>query len=327
MRLFPTAGQIALIAAVLAGCAACGLASEAPASSRLEKACLRAGWHRAELQAAGLPRRVMWQAPSKAWTNGAILVLHGGGGQADHFCAGGALVQPQIEFATMALERGFAVFALDATTDKVTDSKGRPCGKRFDFSVVERANIDLPYISMVVTELVAANRPAGSNQAVFLTGLSTGGYMTIRAAAELPDKFTAFAPISAGDPFGTDTICDESLSERKSAKGILVDRETGKEIVTDNACASTSIARENPWPASKGRKPPYKQFQNASDGIVDISCMRKATAMLDRNGFPGSEPFLITADGKRDPFKHLWLRRYNQPLLDFLAAQAAAGGL
>jgi poly(3-hydroxybutyrate) depolymerase len=290
--------------------------------SPLEQSCVRKGWQTVLLQAAGLERRVLWKGPRDGWNNGVILVLHGGGGQADHFCVGGKLVQPQIQFAELALARGFAVFALDATTDRVTDAERRVCGKRFDFSVLNRSNIDLPYIEKIISETVPAKRPLGSNPAIFVTGLSTGGYMTARVAAELGDKVTAFAPVSAGDPYGTDTICDTTLSARTSAKGILVDRETGMQIVNDGACASLAVTREARWPPAKGHRPPFKQFHDEADGIVDISCMRKATAMLASNGFPGDPPYVIPGTGRKDPLRHLWQKDYNAPLLDFFASEA-----
>lgn len=330
-RLLRVVMSVPLIAVLVAGCSSRGVrpaSGATPADSSvnaLEQACLRQGWQRVSLQVDGRERRVLWAEPREGWRNGVILVLHGGGGQADHFCAGGMLVQPQIQFAKMALARGFAVFALDATTDQVTDAAGRPCGKRFDFSVLDRPNLDLPYVEKIIGETVPAIRPKGSHAAVFITGLSTGGYMATRVAAELSDKVTAFAPVSAGDPYGTDTICDTRLSPRTSAKGILVDRETGKEIVNDAACVANASTREAPWPGSAGRRPPFKQFHHAGDGIVDVSCMRKATVMLERNGFAPSEPHVIPRRGRKDVFKHLWLDDYNAPLLDFFASQAATG--
>ena len=329
-RLLLLALSAPLIAVLAGGCSGrlrstSVLAPAASSVNTLEHSCLRQGWQRASLRVDGLDRRLLWRGPPDGWENGVILVLHGGGGQADHFCAGGMLVQPQIRFAKMALERGFAVFALDATTDQVTDAAGRPCGKRFDFSVLDRPNLDLPYVEKIIGEMVPAIRPKGSHAAVFITGLSTGGYMATRVAAELSDKVTAFAPVSAGDPYGTDTICDARLSPRTSAKGILVDRETGKEIVNDAACVANASTREAPWPGSAGRRPPFKQFHHAGDGIVDVSCMRKATVMLERNGFPPSEPHVIPRRGRKDVFNHLWLDDYNAPLLDFFASQAATG--
>lgn len=268
----------------------------------LERSCKRSGWSELTFRVDGIERRVLWKAPAGVWSRGAILILHGGGGQTNQFCAGGKLVQPQVNFAEMAVAHGFAVFALEATENHVTDAEGRACGKRFDFSILARQNLDLPYIKTILRMGVPKLRPVGSSFSLFLTGLSTGGYMATRAAAELGDELTAFAPISAGDPFGTNAICDASLSARTSAKGILVDSQTGLEIVKDHACAS-SIYTEAPWPG--GHRPPVKQFQDEADGIVDYSCFLKATEMLKRNGFPVEVPFVIPRNGKKDPFKHL----------------------
>lgn len=307
--------------ALLLGCAALPALAEVP---EMERKCARNGWHQYVVNIAGIQRQVLWNAPAGGWPNGAILVLHGGGGEAAHFCSGGLLVRPQIHFAEMALERGFAVFALDATTDVVTDAGGRICGKRFDFSVLNRPNVDLPYIEHILSELVPKSRPAGSNPAVFMTGLSTGGYMTIRASTHFADRITAFAPISAGDPYGTDTNCDTSLSKRKSAKGILMDRETGTEIIHDNACLSPSYARESRWDSpGPGARPPVKQFHHRLDGIVDMTCMLKANTMLREQGYPDAGVFLIEGRRRKSPLNHLWKDDYNEPLLNFFAAEAA----
>lgn len=222
----------------------------------------------------------------------------------------------------MALARGFAVIVLDSTTDEVTDAQGRVCGKRFDFSVLNRPNIDLPYIGQVLDSIIPSRRPPGSSQAVFITGLSTGGYMTIRAATYFDNQITAFAPISAGDPFGTDTICDTSLSKRKSAKGILVDRETSKQIIENGSCEAPSYPNESKWQsANPQKKPAFKQFQDASDGIVDLSCMKKAGTMLAKQGYRDRGAFIIPSSGKKDVFKHLWQDAYNEPILDFFDSE------
>lgn len=279
-------------------------------------------WQRVDFRSANLDRHVLWKGPEGAW-RGAVVVLHGGGGEAAHFCSGGRLVNPQINFAKSAIDQGFAVFLLDATTDKVADDQGRPCGKRFDFSILPRANIDLPYIKTVLENLVPSVRPQGSNKSVFMTGLSTGGYMTTHAATHFSPLVTAFAPISAGDPYGTDTICDTSLSVRKSAKGILVDRETRKEIVERDACLSHGYPNESPWPQKESKKPTrFKQFQHEDDGIVDFSCAKKANLTLRRNGYTDAGAYVVKGEGKKNAFKHLWLDEYNQPLLDFFAKES-----
>lgn len=286
-----------------------------------EATCIADGWKLSARVVAGQTRKVLSRTPPAAWTKGAILVLHGGGGQADHFCTGGMLVQPQIAFAREAVQRGFAVFVLDATTNVVTDAQGRPCGKRFDFSVLPRANVDLPYVEWIARELVPSQRPAGSRPALFITGLSTGGYMTTRAATHFDDLFTAFAPLSAGDPYGTDSVCDPALSPRESAVGILVDRETRKEIVEDNACVSTSFPNESPWSTSNpAAKPTVKQFHDEKDGIVDVSCMRKLSTQLQANGYPSVAPMLLQTAGPKNALLHLWRTSYNAPLLDFFGS-------
>lgn len=285
-----------------------------------EATCLTDGWRLWGGEVAGHTRRVLSLQPVGPWTKGALLVLHGGGGQADQFCTGGMLVQPQVAFAREAVRRGFAVFALDSTTNVVTDSQGRPCGKRFDFSVLPRANVDLPFIEWVATALVPQLRPAGSRLELFLTGLSTGGAMTTRAATHFDDVFTAFAPVSAVDPYGTDALCDPALSPRDSAVGILVDRETRREIIEDGACASMAYPNESPWSSTRPPvKPTVRQFHDEKDGIVDVSCMRKLSAQLQLNGYPFQPPFLLQTPGPKNVLLHLWRTSYSAPLLDFFS--------
>lgn len=293
-------------------------------STWAERKCIRAGWQKISMTAANHKRRVLYKGPAGPWRNGVIVVLHGGGGEASHFCTGRRLLKPQIHFAEMALTHGFAVIVLESTNNKVTDAQGRECGKRFDFSVLNRANIDLPYIGYVLDKTIPSKRPPGSSKAVFMAGLSTGGYMTIRAATHFDNKITAFAPVSAGDPFGTDTVCDTSLSKRKTAKGILVDRETRKQIIKDNACKSSSYPSEAKWlSANPKKKPGFKQFQHEADGIVDMTCMQKARTMLVNNGYRDTSAFIIQSSGKKDVFKHLWLEAYNKPILNFFESEAA----
>lgn len=285
--------------------------------------CTSRGWERIDLTVNGRERMVLAKHPRAAWALGAVLVLHGGGGSGAHFCMGGGrLIEAQSRFTDLASARGFAVFLLEATTDVVTDAAGRPCGKRFDFSVFPRANVDLPYVRAVIDDLVAKRRPFGSNPAVFMTGLSTGGYMTIRAAAEYADRIRAFAPVAAGDPFGSDPICDTALSPRTAAKGIVVDRETRRNITAIDACTGADDPNESAWPASAAPRPVFKQFHHAGDGIVDRSCFEKARRQLIRHGFRDAGAFLLAGRGERTLLNHLWQDEYNAPILDFFAAEA-----
>lgn len=285
------------------------------------KECQRRGWIPASIHAGGRDRALLWKQPYRRWRKGAIIVMHGGGGSHYHFCSGGKLVQPQIDFAKRAVAQGFAVFLLDSTDDVVTDAAGRQCGKRFDFSVLDRPNVDLPFIEHVITQFIPTYRPKKSATKIFLTGLSTGGYMTIRAATHLDDKITAFAPISAGDPYGTQTNCDPRLSPRKSAKGILTDVETGKQITEPGACVAEQYSHEQTWETGNPRdRPVFRQFHNKGDAIVDISCMQKAGLQLRRHGYHDAGAFILESS-TRKPLYHLWLKRYNQPILEFFKRQ------
>ena len=315
---------IAISIALVSGCGHRTRSEQTGTYTRAEKRCVDDGWEKVSLNAANIRRDALWKGPDKAWRNGAIIVMHGGGGTASNFCAGGWLVRPQIHFTQMAIDRGVAVFALDSTNDRVTDANGRVCGKRFDFMVLDRPNLDLPYIGELIDRIIPARRPTNSSKAIFLTGLSTGGYMTIRAASYFDNKITAFAPISAGDPYGTDSNCDASLSRRKSAKGVLLDKETGREITRNDACRASSYANEKRWlSANPKQKPAFRQFHHQADGIVDISCMEKAGLMLRKNGYSDRGVYLINATGKKSVFKHLWLDDYNEGLLDFFASEAS----
>jgi poly(3-hydroxybutyrate) depolymerase len=287
----------------------------------LERQCIDRGWKPVTVYAAGIKRSVLWHPAKNRWRQGAIIVLHGGGGSHVHFCAGSKLVQPQIAFARSAIAQGFAVFLLDSTNDIVTDEAGNKCGKRFDFSVLNRKNIDLPFINKVITDVIPRRRPGNASKKIFITGLSTGGYMTIRAATHFDDKVTAFAPVSAGDPYGTESNCDASLSPRKSAKGVLLDLETGKKITELGACRSFRYPNEKSWDSGKpSGKPVFRQFHNEGDAIVDISCMKKAQIQLTRHGYQNAGEFLLKSRHRR-ALNHLWLKRYNQPILDFFKRQ------
>lgn len=288
-----------------------------------EQACAAQGWNRSLFKVDNIDRKVMWKAPGSGyWSSGVIVVMHGGGGKADDFCTGGPLVQPQIAFTNLAIQQGFAVFALESTDNQVTDAMGRVCGKRFDFAVSNRPNIDLPYIGHVLTSLIPNTRPTGSSQKIFITGHSTGGYMTIRAATHFDGLITAFAPVSAGDPYGTDPICDPNLSPRDTAIGILIDRETGLEVVQDNACLASSYPHESPWETqAPSTHPAFQQFHHQKDGIVDFSCAQKANATLQAAGYVDAGAFVLNAADSKGVLYHLWQNAYNQPLLNFFLNQ------
>ncbi len=104
-----------LVAVLLLGCGGgggnAGDVPPGPAVSVQESQCLAAGWQRLLIDAAGLQRAVLWKAPPNGWSRGALVVMHGGGGQHANFCvANSPVITAQVQFTTLALAQGFAVF-------------------------------------------------------------------------------------------------------------------------------------------------------------------------------------------------------------------------
>lgn len=293
----------------------------APAITRQQRQCQAAGWQAVTLPVAGLQRRLLWQAPaSGVWDKGALIVLHGGGGSHTHYCVANVpLIAPQVRFTSQALAAGFAVFLPDSS-DQVTDDAGRLCGKVWDDQPGERPNLDLPFIGQLLADLIPRLRPAGSRSEVFITGLSSGGYMATRAASALGERITAFAPVAAGDPYGWRRDCTPRFNDRHNVFGVGLDLETGRRISQPGACSAPASSNQRRWDRSAGgARPPFRQFHHEQDGIHDLSCVEKAAARLVANGFAQTPALRLTAS-TRQAVLHFWLDDYNQPMLDFFSS-------
>jgi poly(3-hydroxybutyrate) depolymerase len=295
-------------------------ASTGSAPTTQESQCNATGWAREVVSAAGLQRLVLWKAPS-AWTKGAIVVMHGGGGSHTNFCvANVSLIAPQVRFTEMALARGFAVFLLDSS-DQVTDNLGRLCGKVWDDEVRDRANLDLPFIEDVLQRLVPGKRPTGSRVETFLVGHSSGGYMAVRAGSQLAGLVTAMAPVASGDPYGWFRDCSPRPGDRPNVFGAGFDNETRRQIIEPGACAAASYPNEKPWPVvSSSPKPGFRLFHHEQDGINDRSCVDKVRTQLLARGYPETAPFTLSGPS-RSADVHYWLDDYNAPILNYLQSQ------
>jgi len=290
-----------------------------------DKQCMDRGWQRIVLQVAGLSREVLWKAPSGPWAKGAIIVMHGGGGEHFQWCVANArVIKPQVNFSEMALADGFAVFLLNSS-DKVTDNESRMCGKVWDDEVRDRPNLDLPFIETVIRTKMPELRPEGSQTAIFVTGLSSGGYMTVRAATHFGDLIAGFAPVSSGDPYGWHRICERGLTLCFSVHGAGYDNETGKHITERDSCRADAYPREKTWDSSvTGAKPPFLLLHHEMDGINDVSCVEKVGRLLRHHGYPGPDDFMLQG-GRRGLANHLWQDDYNRPILDFFSGLVAGG--
>ncbi len=314
------------VAVALVGCGggagAAGPATPAAAApTPQELQCQAAGWSREVVTAAGLSRLVLWKAPA-AWTRGAVVVMHGGGGSHTNFCvANVASISAQVRFTDLALARGFAVFLLDSS-DQVTDSEGRLCGKVWDDEVRDRANLDLPFIEEVLRRVIPARRPAGGRSEIFLAGHSSGGYMAVRAASRFPERVTAFAPVASGDPYGWFRDCTRRPGDRPNVAGAAFDNETRRPITEPGACEATRYPNEKPWDGeTSAARPAFRLFHHAQDGIVDRSCVAKVRTQLLARAYPEEAPFLLDG-GARSVDAHAWQDDYGEPLLAFFASRA-----
>lgn len=287
--------------------------------------CSSQGWRQVHLEIGGQKRRLLYKGPPGAWENGAILVLHGGGGKAEDFCEqGNRLLAPQVAFAQTAIDQKFAVLLLDST-QIVTDRQGMVCGKIWDDEVRERVNIDLPYLDEILRQVVPSLRPPGSNLSMFMAGHSSGGYMTVRAASHMGHRLDAIAAIASGDPYGWTRRCNPAYGDkRENVKGAGFDNETGKQIIEVGACLGEPSAKERMWDHFEGRKPVFRIFHNEFDGINDISCGRKVDRQLRANGFTGEQPYLAKRhDGRRRLIYHFWANEYNLEILAFFRRSSA----
>ena len=285
-----------------------------------ELQCQTEGWLREVVSSAGLQRLVLWKSPA-VWTRGAIVIMHGGGGSHTNFCVANLpLIAPQVRFTEMALAHGFAVFLVDSS-DQVRDNHDRICGKVWDDEVRTRTNLDLPFFEEVARRLIPGKRPAGSRSELFVTGHSSGGYMTVRVASRFGDLITALAPVSSGDPYGWFRDCTPRPGDRVNVFGAGFDSETRRQIVEPGACDAASYPSERPWDDTPGApKPAFRQFYHLQDGINDQSCVAKVRTQLLSRGYPETTPFALNGASRRVDL-HYWLDDYNEPIIAFFESR------
>jgi dienelactone hydrolase len=287
---------------------------------KYEKEAITKGWRQITININGLNRKILWKGSDNPWHYGAIIALHGGGGSYSDFGSAVPIARPMVEFGELAINEGFAVFSLDSTWGEALDDKGRSIGKRWDCMAIDyRENIDLSFIQAVITDVIPKTRPHQSAKSIFITGISNGGYMTILAATHFADKIDAFAPVSTGDPYGTYIdLGTHPRFERPHAPGVFRDNETHMLIYKTGAAESDNYPNEKVWPITDIKvKPKFKQFQHKGDGLVDISCMKKAQKLLIRHGYSDDGPFILTDTEGKSIRKHFWMREYNKPMIEF----------
>jgi polyhydroxybutyrate depolymerase len=163
--------------------AACGVSNAAPRSA------LRPGDHQRGLRHGGLQRAYLVHVPPAVAAGRALPVLlsfHGG-------MANAAVHQRFAKTDELADREGFFVVYPDGTGRgrALTWNGGACCGP-----AVWNGVDDVGFALAVVDDL--ATRVRVDRHRIYATGMSNGGMMAHRLAAEAPDKIAAIAPVAGG---------------------------------------------------------------------------------------------------------------------------------
>jgi polyhydroxybutyrate depolymerase len=181
-----------------------------------------------------------------------VLVLHGGGGNADN--AG-----KMTGFTDKAGKEGFIVVYPEGTGRRnnklLTWNAGHCCGYAMDNRVD-----DVGFISVLIDKLIR-NYPIDPKR-VYATGMSNGGMMAHRLGIELSNKFAAIAPVM-GTLFGDEKRAAQPIS------AIMINGKLDKSV-----------------PHQGG--PPGGVFKNAWDGTPTKPALEQAVFWANSNDCTGS---------------------------------------
>jgi polyhydroxybutyrate depolymerase len=148
------------------------------------------------IDAGGLKRTYTTYVPREL-AKGAplVVVMHGSGENAARIRA-----ETGYGFERLADEHGFAVVYPNAYSFDWDD-----CSKVGDFSVNGRNVDDVGFLGALVDKLITE---IGVDRGrVFATGVSAGGFMSIRLALEAPSRFRAVAAVAANMPTLENSKC------------------------------------------------------------------------------------------------------------------------
>lgn len=138
------------------------------------------------IEAGGIKRTYISYVP-RDLPKGAplVLVMHGSGQSAEDIRA-----ETGYGFERLADQHGFAVAYPDSYSFDWND-----CGKVGDYQVNGRDIDDVGFLNALTDKLI---KDLGTDKTrVFATGVSAGGFMSLRLALESPSRFRAVAAVSA----------------------------------------------------------------------------------------------------------------------------------
>lgn len=117
-----------------------------------------------------------------------VLVMHGSGENAAQI-----RVETGYAFERLADEHGFAVVYPNSYSFDWND-----CSRIGDFSAAGRLVDDVGFLGALTDKLIA--ELGVDSRRVFATGVSAGGFMSLRLALEAPSRFRAVAAVAANVP-------------------------------------------------------------------------------------------------------------------------------
>lgn len=150
-----------------------------------------------------------------------VLVLHGSG-------QNGAQIRMETGFGfdRLADQHPFAVLYPSSKSFDWND-----CSNTGDFSVDGRELDHVAYLTTLVDRLVATHQ--FDRDRVFVTGVSSGGFMSLRLALESASRFRAVAAVSANVPAAGNFKC-----QLPAASGVLSANSSNEAARTKNATSS-----------------------------------------------------------------------------------------
>ncbi|MFA7552708.1 MAG: prolyl oligopeptidase family serine peptidase [Spongiibacteraceae bacterium] len=144
-------------------------------------------------------RHFSWYRPDNIDPHPALVfVLHGSMGTANHIRTSSAY-----EFDLLAEKKGYIVVYPQGYENHWND-----CRQSADYAA-NTDNIDDVYFFKEMIEYFVKRQHIDTNK-VFVTGHSNGGHMAYKLALEVPELFSAVAPISANLPVDNNLDCMKS---------------------------------------------------------------------------------------------------------------------
>jgi len=129
-----------------------------------------------------------------------VIVMHGSGQNGSQI-----RLETGYGFDRLADQYGFGVVYPSARSFDWND-----CSKVGDFKVDGRELDHVKFLTLLTDKLIAEN--GFDPQRVFATGVSSGGFMSLRLAIEAPDRFRAVAAVSANVPVADNFKCTSAGS-------------------------------------------------------------------------------------------------------------------